>query len=144
MPNRHSRPPLLRKNLRKALDVDFISAATNRDRNLQPLINMVRQQKWDQIKACYGPYFYNVRDRLSVRNNVLLYDDRVVIPKQLRQIILDSIHLTHPGQGGMLETAKHIWYPYLIRDIVTAAQNCKECRAKGKNLQVLSEKKTLH
>ena len=130
--------PLFRKNLRKALDVEFIAAATKRDRNLQPLINMIRQQKWDQIKACYGPYFYNVRDRLSVRNNVLLYDDRVVIPKQLRQIILDSIHLTHPGQGGMLEAAKHIWYPYLHRDIVTAAQNCKECRAKGKNLRVIS------
>ena len=136
--------PLFRKNLRKALDVDFIAAATKRDRNLQPLINMVRQQKWDQIKACYGLYFYNVLDRLSVRNNVLLYNDRVVIPKQLRQIILDSIHLTHPGQGGMLEAAKHIWYPYLHRDIVTAAQNCKECRAKGKNLRVISGKKTLH
>ena len=103
--------PLFRKNLRKALDVDFIAAATKRDRNLQPLINMIRNQKWEQIKACYGPYFYNVRDRLSVRDNVLLYDDRVVIPKQLRQIVLDSIHLTHPGQGSMLEAAKHIWYP---------------------------------
>ena len=133
--------PLFRKNLRKPLDVDFIAAATKRDRNLQPLINMVRQQKWDQIKACYGPYFYNVIDRLCVRNNVLLYDDRVVIPKQLRQIILDSIHLTHPGQGGMLLAAKHIRYPYLHRDLVTAAQNCKECRAKGKNLQVISGKK---
>ena len=133
--------PLFRKNLRKALDMEFIAAATKRDRNLQPLINMIRQQKWDQIKACYGPYFYNVRDRLSVRNNVLLYDDRVAIPKQLRQIILDSIHLTHPGQGGMLEAAKHIWYPYLHRDIVTSAQSCKECRAKGKNLRVISGKK---
>ncbi|XP_063723394.1 uncharacterized protein LOC134851304, partial [Symsagittifera roscoffensis] len=126
--------PLFRKNLRKALDMEFIAAATKRDRNLQPLINMIRQQKWDQIKACYGPYFYNVRDRLSVRNNVLLYDDRVAIPKQLRQIILDSIHLTHPGQGGMLEAAKHIWYPYLHRDIVTSAQSCKECRAKVKKI----------
>ena len=118
----------------------FLTAATKRDRNLQPLINMVRQEKWDKIKACYGPYFYNVRNRLSVRNNVLLYDDRAVIPKQLKQIIRDSIHLTHPGQGGMLETAKHIWYPYLHRDIVTAAQNCKKCRAIGKNLKVISGK----
>ena len=133
--------PQFRKNLRKALDVDFIAAATKRDRNFRPLINMVRQQKWDQIKACYGPYFYNVRDRLSVRNNVLLYDDRLVIPKQLRQIFLNSIHLTHPGQGDMLEAAKHIWYPYLHRYIVIAAQNCKESRAKGKNLRVISGKK---
>ena len=135
--------PLFRKNLRKALDVDFLAAATKRDRNLQPLNKnkTARQQKWDQIKACYGPYFYNVRNRLSVRNNVLLYDDRAVILKQLRQILLDSIHLTNPGQGGILEAAKHIWYPYLHRDIVTAAQNCKECRAKSKNLRVISGEK---
>ena len=63
---------------------------------------MICQEKWEQIKACYGPYFYNVQDRLSVRDNVLLCDDRAVIPKQLRQIILDSIHFTHPGQGETL------------------------------------------
>ena len=40
----------------------------------------------------------------------------------------------------MLEAAKHIWYPYLHRDIVTAAQNCKECRAKGENVKVISGK----
>ena len=100
--------------------------------------HMIRQQKWEQIKACHGPYFYNVRDRLSVRDNVLLYDDREVIPKQLRQIIVDSIHLTHPGQGGMLEAAKHVWYPYLHRENVTAAQKCKERRATN------SGKKTFH
>ena len=49
--------PLFRKNLRKALDIDFLAAAKKRDCNLQPLIIMVRQLKWDQIKACYGPYF---------------------------------------------------------------------------------------
>ena len=53
---------------------------------------------------------------------MLLYEDRAVIPKQLRQIILDSIHLTHPRQ-------------------ITAAQNCQECRVKGKSLQVITGKK---
>ena len=60
--------------------------------------------------------------------------------KQLRQIIVDSLHLTHPGQGGMLEAAKNKWYPYLHRDIVATAQNCKECRQKEKTLKVISGK----
>ena len=67
---------------------------------------MIRGQKWDNLKSYYGAYFYNVRNRLSVRDGILLYDDRAVIPKQLRQILVDSLHLTHPGQGGMLEAAK--------------------------------------
>ena len=70
--------PLFRKNLRKVL-----AAATRRDRNLSPLINMIKQQKWDRMKQCYGPYFYNVSHRLSVSDGILLYNDRVVIPKQL-------------------------------------------------------------
>ena len=101
---------------------------------------MVKQQKWDNIKDCYGPYFYNVRHRLSVRENILPYDDRVVIPKQLIPTLMDALHLTHPGLGGMLEAAKHVWYPYLHRDIVATAQNCKNCREKCKNFKVISGK----
>ena len=132
--------PMFRKNLRKVMDISFLAAATKRDRNLSPLLTMVKQQKWDSIKSCYGPYFYNVRHRLSVRDNILLYDDRVVIPKQLRPTLMDALHLTHPGQGGMLEAAKHVWYPFIHRDIVSMAQNCKSCREKGKNFKVISGK----
>ena len=44
------------------MDIEFLVAATKRDRN--------------------GPYFSNVRHHLSVSDNILLYDDKVVIPKQ--------------------------------------------------------------
>ena len=47
--------PMFRKNLRKVIDIKFLAAATRRDRNLSPLMNMVKQQRWDNIKDCYGP-----------------------------------------------------------------------------------------
>ena len=131
--------PMYRRQLRKVFDSSFIAAARKKDRSLNPLLNMVRGQKWETIKSCYGPYFYNVRNRLSVRDGILLYD-QAVIPKQLRKTLVDSLHLTHPGQGGMLEAAKNVWYPFLHRDIMATAQNCKECRQKGKNLKVISGK----
>ena len=40
----------------------------------------------------------------------------------------------------MLDAAKHVWYPHLPRDIVATAQNCRDCRAKGKNFRVISGK----
>ena len=125
---------------RNVFDRNFIAAATKKDRLLQPLLKMVRGQKWDNLKSCYGAYFYNVRNRLSVRDGILLYDDRAVIPKQIRQILVDLLHLTHPGEGGMLEAAKNVSYPYLNRDIIATAQNCKECRQKCKNLKFISSK----
>ena len=102
---------MFRKNLRKVIDINFLATATRRDRNLSPLMNMVKQQRWDNIKDCYGPYFYNVRHRLSLRDKIILNDDRVVIPKQLRATLMDALHLTHPGQGEKLEVAKHVWHP---------------------------------
>ena len=95
--------PLFRKNLRKVLDIEFLAAATRRDRNLSPLINMVKQRNWDSVKQCYGLYVY----QLSGAPPILLFDDRVVIPKQLWPTLMDALHLTHLGQGGMLEAAKH-------------------------------------
>ena len=78
---------------------------------------------------------------MSVRDNILPYDDRVVIPKQLRPTLKDALHLTHLRKGGMLEAAKHVWYPYLHRDIVATARTCNNCREKGKNFKVFSGKK---
>ena len=101
---------------------------------------MVTQQKWDNLKQWYGPYFYNVRHQLSVRDNILLYHDIVIIPKQLRPALIDALQLTHPGLGGMQEAAKHVCYLYLLRYIVSTTQNCKTCRDKGKNLKVTSGK----
>ena len=78
--------PMYRRQLRNVFDSSFLAAATKKDRSLNPQLNMVKSQKWDNIKSCYGPYFYDVRHRLSVRDGILLYDDRAVIPKQLRQL----------------------------------------------------------
>ena len=99
---------MFRKYIQKVMDIDFLAAETRRGRNPSPLMNLIKQQKWDNNKDCYGPYVYNMRHRLSVRDNILLYHDRVVIPKQLRATLMDALHLTHPGQGGILEAAKHV------------------------------------
>ena len=36
--------PLFRKNLRKVMDIEFLAAATRRDRNLSPLMSMIKQK----------------------------------------------------------------------------------------------------
>ena len=101
---------------------------------------MVRNQNWNTLKSCYWEFFCNIRNRLSVRDGILVYDDGAVIPRPLGQILVDSLHLTHLGQGGNLEAAKYVLYPYLHRDLIATAQNCKECRQKGKNLKLIPGK----
>ena len=50
---------------------------------------------WPAAEACH-PYF-PVRDQLSVVNGLLLYGNRLIIPPELRGVILSRIH----GDGHM-------------------------------------------
>ena len=127
--------PLFRRKLQKVLGVLFIAAATKKDRNLRPLINRVKKRDWDAIKASYGQYWFNTRNRLHVREDCLLVDERIVIPTKLRQTILESLHLTHPGSAAMLDLSEYVWFPPIHRTIVQMAQNWKQCTEQGKNLK---------
>ena len=88
--------PPFRQKLQKVLGVKFIAAATRKDRTLRPLITFVKKRDWESIKSSYGQYWYKVRNRLHVREKCLLIDERIVVPTQLRQTVLESLHLTHP------------------------------------------------
>ena len=127
--------PLFRKKLQRVLGMQFIAAATKKDRNLRPLINFVKKRDWETIKNSYGPYWHSIRNRLHVREDCLLIDERIVIPTQLRQTVLDNLHLTHPGSAAMLDLCQHVWFPHIHRTIVHMAQNCKHCTEQGKNLK---------
>ena len=58
-------------------------------------------------------------------------------------MVLQTIHSKHPGQAGMLELAKLVWYPHIHSEIVAQAQSCKHCIEKGKNLKPLIPKNNL-
>ena len=134
--------PLFRQRLQRVLGVRFIAAAIKKDQNLRPLINFVKKRDWEAMKASYGHYWYNIRNRLHVREDCLLIGEIIVIPTQLRQTVLDSLHLTHPGSAAMLDLSNHVWFPHIHRAIVQMAQNCKHCTEQGKNLKPIIGKKT--
>ena len=119
--------PLFRQRLQRVLGVRFIAAVTRKDQNLRPLINFVKKRDWEAIKASYGQYWHNIRIRLHVREDCPLIDERVVISTQLRQTVLDSLLLTHPGSAAMLDLSNHVWFPHIHRAIVQMAQNYKRC-----------------
>ena len=83
----YSDTPLFRQRLQRVLGVRFIAAATKKDRNFRPLINFVKKRDWEAIKASYGQYWHNIWNRLHVREDCLLIDERVAIPTQLMQTV---------------------------------------------------------
>ena len=110
--------PLFPQRMQKVLGVKFIAAATKKDKHLRPLINFVKKRDWDAIKSAYGQYWFDVRNRLLVREDCLLIDERIVIPTQLRQTMLKSLHLTHPESAARLDLCQNVWvstYPLINR-----------------------------
>ena len=54
-------------------------------------------------------------------------------PKAIKDAVLEDIHSTHPGSFAKQSLAQKIWWPYIHRDILAIASECKACTVKGKN-----------
>ena len=133
--------PVSRENFNKVFKEDFLAEASQRD--LKPIIDLVKTQNWDDLKKV-NPLYFRIRRDLSITDtNCLLYDNRLVIPQKLKQLVLDTIHHKHPGQVGMLALAKLVWWPRIHSEIVSKAKACRHCIEKGKNLKPIIPKNQL-
>ena len=70
-------------------------------------------------------------------------DQRLVIPKDMRENVLRAIHFGHAGRDAMamLREASDVWWPRIHREIVEKARNCAECQKAGKNLKCINSQK---
>ena len=73
----------------------------------------------------------------------MLYDNKLVIPRNLKQLVIDDIHQTHPGQAGMLNLGNLVWFPCIHKSLSSKAQACDECTKQGKNLKPIIPKQDL-
>lgn len=88
------------------------------------------------------------QNRLAITEHcgVLLLGDRVIIPKSLRERILQIIHAAHLGVHKMKNMARnYCWWPGITRDIEKFAECCSICAEKAispaKNLSSWPEPK---
>ena len=54
--------------------------------------------------------FWEVRERLSVSDKIILMDDHLVIPNNLRKNILRTLHSAHQGVSSMKSRANALLY----------------------------------
>ena len=103
--------PEYRHKLQQVLGGAFLAEATAKDKNLQNIIRIVEKQDWDELRQVIK-YYYNIRRDLAISPlRCFLYDGKLVIPYQLQNTIVNTVHRTHPGQVGMLRLADLIWFP---------------------------------
>ena len=73
--------------------------------------------------------YWKYEGEFSVHNNLLLFQNRVVIPKQQQQEILQKIHNGHQGiQHCHLRAQLSVWWLHIRHAIDNFIQHCPECQ----------------
>ena len=71
-------------------------------------------------------------------HGVVILDDRTVIPKRLRERVLDCFHSAHQGVSQMFSRAEHsVFWLGMCADIEQKRANCTTCRIQAPSLPKL-------
>ena len=74
-----------------------------------------------------------VSEVFSLCDNVLLYSERVVIPKKLQNRILRNFHTGHPGINRMKSLMRsYVYWLKMDNDIMDIIKKCKVCALTAK------------
>lgn len=72
--------------------------------------------------------YYKINENLFIKNDLVFYNDRLVIPKNSRALMLEKLHLAHLGMEKTKARARKFFYwPGLTKDIEDFISKCKVC-----------------
>ena len=112
------------------ISLEDIRKATQKD-ELSTLSQTI-QQGFPETHNLTNPlirHYFPVRNDLLVcENGVIMFQDRIVIPKLLRSTVLATLHSAHQGIDGMRARAKNaVYWPGLNAAIKQKRDNCSVC-----------------
>ena len=84
----------------------------------------MNKDQWpEEIKG-----FRAVHKDLTVLDQVVMLQKRVVVPKALRQEVLRHLHAGHGGISGMTQRARmSVYWPDFTVDIIRTREQCRSC-----------------
>ena len=113
---------------------NLLAILRGKDAILKEVRDCVFRNAEDRLKEI-SPYIYSYWRDLSVRHVQLCIDERIGIPKAITDSVLEDIHSTQPGSFASLSLAQNIWWPYIHRDKLAKASECKACTEISKKLK---------
>ena len=119
----------------QALPVTFkeIRTATRRDSILSKVVNYVLKG-WPKQSSEELRHHFRRKEEYTMENGCLLWGARVVIPKSLQGLLLQSLHENHPGITRMKAIARsYFWWTGLDQAIEEVGKSCEACQANQPN-----------
>ena len=108
-----------------------MKTATGKDPQMQLLAETILKGWPDAKRKCPGEIadYWNIRDELSVMEDVIFKGDRIVVPKALRAEMLFRIHIGHLGIEKCRQRARQcLYWPGMNTEIDKLVSACKICQ----------------
>ena len=88
---------------------------------------------WPEMRAevpeSLKPYF-DVRDELTVQGNIVFKGQRLVVPRSMRNELMEVVHSSHIGIKGCLRRARDsIYWPRMNEQLKDKISKCDVCLA---------------
>ena len=118
----------------KMFSKGLIASLTSKDAALKEVRDCIIRGDEERLKPL-NPYLHSYWRDLHVTGGCVCMDEKVANPNALKDALIDDLYASHPGSWGMVCMAQHCWWPYMNRDLLVKAIECKSCTAIGKNLK---------
>ena len=117
-------------NTVRAVTWDRVKQETQSDTHLTQLMHFVVNgfpAKSSDLPLPLQPYWCH-RNNLSIVDDVLMCENRVLIPPTLPSEVLDSLHSAHQGVTGMGNRARaSVFWPGMSSSLQNTRESCEPC-----------------
>ena len=114
-----------------ATGLQLLMTETTNDPSLHKTLVLLERPQHDNIPEEYSMY----RKKLSSRYGLLLYEDKIIVPKNLRTTVISLLHKGHPAKNKMSLAAGHFGWPRITEAIQKKCDSCVPFKISGKNIK---------
>ena len=109
---------------------DIVQAAEE-DENYQQIVQAIRRSvKAQNLPRDHpGRAYKSEWHLLGIHDSLVTLHDKILIPRNLRRIILQQLHLAHLGKQRTIRMAREIYFWHgMSQDITQMIDNCETCQ----------------
>ena len=82
-------------------------------------------------------YMKKFEKNLHTRDELILLDNKLVVPEVAWGAFSCMLHESHPGQFGMTFLAEYIWLRNFYKEKYHHGKSCRQCLKAGRNFKIL-------
>ena len=101
----------------KMFNKGLIASLTSKDAVLKEIRDCIIHSDEERLRDL-NPYLHSYWRDLHVSSGCVCMDEKVAIPNDLKDALVEDLHTSHPGSWGMICMAQHRWWPYMNRDFL--------------------------